>query len=439
MLTRACIRKLIDILCRDDESLDALCIDYFPEIYKRFSIGMNRTQKVNILLFNIEGSLIIDALASMYGEQYRRAYASLADPIKPQTDWGNPREKIPENLAIRALRTIYADEIQDEISPPPPEVTEMAIRSVTTVQGHGRPGHAKLEQLIQERYSVPHRSANADKLFGKPFWQEEIDAFKSRLDALEIENQHLKALVAELSVENRAIHSQLRGTGTSQSPPSASEHTATRVITRLRAENQRLAQENSILAQENAQISARGSLSRGEKQFEIDIRIQLRQQAKDGEVDSKIIAAILGVSQNWPSGRACQANSIGRPTLEYKRNRHGEALTGKDGRFRYSLERVLVFVDALEEWVSLSEKTPSSLPLWSATDDRITTGRFLQLKSIVGQDGMPASFATAKRHLGPPIAFCISSAGQGYSLLYPAERLDRFKEQDAQRGPAPTP
>lgn len=43
---------------------------------------------------------------------------------------------------------------------------------------------------------------------------------------------------------------------------------------------------------------------------------------------------------------------------------------------------------------------------------------------------MPTSYATVKKYLAPPVAFCISSAGQGYSLLYPAERLARLKEHD---------
>lgn len=160
----------------------------------------------------------------------------------------------------------------------------------------------------------------------------------------------------------------------------------------------------------------------------LDIRTQLKQRVVEGEVDSKIIADIFGVSQNWASGRACQANSIGRPILEYKRSKDGNALTGRDGRYRYNPERVLSFVDALEKWVSSSEGISDALPLLSATDERITTGQLILLVSIVGKPGMPASFASAKKYLSPPVGFCISSAGQGYSLLYPADRLNRLME-----------
>lgn len=159
-----------------------------------------------------------------------------------------------------------------------------------------------------------------------------------------------------------------------------------------------------------------------------NIRLQLRQGAIEGEVDSKLIADVFGMAQNWVSGRACQQNAIGRPVLAYKRNHEGDALTGKDGRYRYSLDRVLSFVDALETWVSSSEDFFGVLPLWSATDPRIQTGQVIPLGSIVKMPGMPASFSTVKKRVAPPVAFCFSSAGQGYSLLYPAERLERLRE-----------
>jgi hypothetical protein len=34
----------------DDVALDALCMDYFPDVYDRFSRGMRRDEKANLLL-----------------------------------------------------------------------------------------------------------------------------------------------------------------------------------------------------------------------------------------------------------------------------------------------------------------------------------------------------------------------------------------------------
>lgn len=161
-----------------------------------------------------------------------------------------------------------------------------------------------------------------------------------------------------------------------------------------------------------------------------NIRSHLQELAVDNELDSKSMATILGVSQNWISGRACQNNLIGRPVLQYKKNSVGNPLTGKDGRYRYSLGRVLEFVDSLEYWVGHLETNSGTIPLWSASDHRIESGQYIPLSSVIGKPGMPNNHATVKKYLAPPVAFCISSAGQGYSLLYPAERLARLKEHD---------
>lgn len=48
------VRKLLEQRLRTDEDLDALCIDYFPEVHRRFSGGMSRPQKVNLLLTMVQ-------------------------------------------------------------------------------------------------------------------------------------------------------------------------------------------------------------------------------------------------------------------------------------------------------------------------------------------------------------------------------------------------
>jgi len=34
----------------DDPGLDAFCLDHFPEVYDKFSRGMRRDEKINLLL-----------------------------------------------------------------------------------------------------------------------------------------------------------------------------------------------------------------------------------------------------------------------------------------------------------------------------------------------------------------------------------------------------
>lgn len=61
-LTRPVVRRLIDDVVRLDSDLEALCLDYFPSVKMRFSSGMERTAKVNILLLYAEPEEIVKAL-----------------------------------------------------------------------------------------------------------------------------------------------------------------------------------------------------------------------------------------------------------------------------------------------------------------------------------------------------------------------------------------
>jgi hypothetical protein len=49
-LDRPALRKLIGTTIATDGDLDAFCLDYFPKIHARFTIGMDRVQKVTMIL-----------------------------------------------------------------------------------------------------------------------------------------------------------------------------------------------------------------------------------------------------------------------------------------------------------------------------------------------------------------------------------------------------
>lgn len=59
--TRA-IRKLLTELIRTDEDFDAFCLDHFPAVHVLFSSGMNRVQKMNLLLSHIDNPDLIARL-----------------------------------------------------------------------------------------------------------------------------------------------------------------------------------------------------------------------------------------------------------------------------------------------------------------------------------------------------------------------------------------
>lgn len=59
------LRDEIARLFRTDADFDAFCLDNFPEVHRRFSLGMDRVQKVNLLL-QIEEQDKVQHLLSSY-------------------------------------------------------------------------------------------------------------------------------------------------------------------------------------------------------------------------------------------------------------------------------------------------------------------------------------------------------------------------------------
>ncbi|MFO0656060.1 MAG: hypothetical protein U0787_13400 [Polyangia bacterium] len=56
------VRGLLDATLRSDSDLDAFCLDFFPETHRRFTNGMDRVAKQNILLTTNEPQQIVDNL-----------------------------------------------------------------------------------------------------------------------------------------------------------------------------------------------------------------------------------------------------------------------------------------------------------------------------------------------------------------------------------------
>lgn len=50
MLDTRSVRLRLDESLRTDADLDAYCLDFFPQVYGRFSSQMDRQQKLNLLL-----------------------------------------------------------------------------------------------------------------------------------------------------------------------------------------------------------------------------------------------------------------------------------------------------------------------------------------------------------------------------------------------------
>jgi len=56
------VRQQLDAQLRTDADFDAFCLDCFPTVYRRFGKGMERTEKVNLLLSLEEPSVVATQL-----------------------------------------------------------------------------------------------------------------------------------------------------------------------------------------------------------------------------------------------------------------------------------------------------------------------------------------------------------------------------------------
>lgn len=64
--TTANLRHTLERVIRTDSDLEALCIDYFPDVSRRFSGGMDRTAKINLLLTMKDPDEILQSLMSLF-------------------------------------------------------------------------------------------------------------------------------------------------------------------------------------------------------------------------------------------------------------------------------------------------------------------------------------------------------------------------------------
>lgn len=158
-------------------------------------------------------------------------------------------------------------------------------------------------------------------------------------------------------------------------------------------------------------------------------RLMERYRTSD-EIDTPALARILGVTTTWVTLHASKAKKREHaPRLVSMRAPNGSPLRGPDGRFLFGLEHVTSFVAHLERNVAQFEDLGATLPLVSARDPRVGVD-WLTLEQF--RSSTPTrQYAAIKRRLGAPVAFCISTAGLGYSLLWPRERSSELRRRAA--------
>lgn len=127
--TRASLRSLIEQVLRLDSELTAFCLDYFPAVNQRFTDGMDRMKKVNLLfemaqtdriLFHLRESNPTEVAdnAALLRYQDETAPTPPTPHFKMAPATGIPlrlRESNPTEVADKAALPRY----QDETAPPP--------------------------------------------------------------------------------------------------------------------------------------------------------------------------------------------------------------------------------------------------------------------------------------------------------------------------------
>jgi hypothetical protein len=146
------------------------------------------------------------------------------------------------------------------------------------------------------------------------------------------------------------------------------------------------------------------------------------------EIDTIALTRLLGTTTTWVTLHAMKPKKGRAPRLACKRAPSGARMRGANNRLLFDLEDVSSFVCAFEHLVTQIEAPhvgSGTLPLVASTDPRIgTTWHTLDMFRAMTAT---RQWGAVKRALGVPVAFQISTAGRGYSLLWPEERRNALR------------
>lgn len=90
-LTKAMARKFLDAILVTDSELDAFCIDFFPDVHRRFSNNMERVVKVNLLLELKESQEILKRLHLFQPKKFAKYQTELLTGHTPSPSIPNLR------------------------------------------------------------------------------------------------------------------------------------------------------------------------------------------------------------------------------------------------------------------------------------------------------------------------------------------------------------
>lgn len=124
------LRQLLDEILRADSDVDAFCLDFFPTVYRRFSLGMERTHKLTLLLLHVPATDLLHRI----GASHPRSVQRMLDELRTQ-DVHTPALPPPpspallgESPAFQSPRSL-APPVSQQAEPPPRLATSTSMGS----------------------------------------------------------------------------------------------------------------------------------------------------------------------------------------------------------------------------------------------------------------------------------------------------------------------
>jgi serine/threonine protein kinase len=143
--SRATLRSLLKTLLVTDADLEAFCLDFFFEVHSRFSTGMDRVTKLNLLLTTVPTEQIAACLNERYGESHRTQIGQvLSQDASPPLRRRNELSERIQNLCLDRAR-----QLQQGLS-----ITKLD-REIAEIKRQQRQGSQLTEgEILSERFSL---------------------------------------------------------------------------------------------------------------------------------------------------------------------------------------------------------------------------------------------------------------------------------------------
>ncbi len=171
-LDRAALRRRIDSALLTESDLDAFCVDYFPDVYRRFGRGWDRVARVSLLLELAAPAVLSARLQELSEARFPSQDSASATPLAPHArgprglSWGLAcaglvcstaigvwvgglfLPQVPSTVRLPPAPALAADSTSDALAPPRAGLPGPAGASEGRAKGH-KPAVAPRSQATE--------------------------------------------------------------------------------------------------------------------------------------------------------------------------------------------------------------------------------------------------------------------------------------------------